>query len=685
MSAEASDLPTLAPGQAPPAAPALTPRRFGDYELLQEVARGGVGVVYKARQVSLNRVVALKMILRGEFASEADVQRFRREAEAVANLDHPHIVPIYEVGEHAGQHFFSMRLVEGSTLAAELPRLRQDVRAAVALLAKVARAVHYAHRRGILHRDLKPANILLDAGRQPHVTDFGLAKRVAGEPGVTQSGAIVGTPGYLAPEQAASHKALTVAADVYGLGAVLYEVLTGRPPFQAATQLETVLLVLEQGPARRRSLDARVNRDLETVCLKCLEKDPARRYRSAEELADDLERWLRGEPIQARPVGRWERAVKWARRRPAVAALVAVSVAAAATLLVVGLVYDARLRDATHDAEQQRAAAGEARRDVEAEREAPRGLRRQTEALRRAAERQLGQALVAGGLRHLEGGDLRGALPLFAEALRVDRRDPLRNRWNRTRFATALRRLPRPLQVPRHDAGVTAVAVSPDGRRAAAGSLEYEKRRGSVQVWELADGKPVLSRPAEMDGGVEEVHFSPDGRRLLAVTYNWAEGDKPERRKKATAYLIDLAAAGPAAVRLGPDGAVATAAFNADGSRVVTVSSDWDKPGGARLWDGASGKLVRALPPERGWLTAAFTPEGRLLTITSQKAALWDAATGRPAPGPPPTFDLPAEFAAVAPDGKKVATAVLNGDDGGHFELRVGELHGAPKWPPPPA
>jgi tetratricopeptide (TPR) repeat protein len=293
------------------------------YETLAELGRGGMGVVYKARQKGLDRIVALKMILAGQLASPQDVRRFQIEAAAAANLDHANIVPIYDVGQHDGWHYFSMKLIEHGTLGRELQHLRRDLRAAIKLLATVSRAVHYAHQHGVLHRDLKPTNILLDENGEPHIADFGLAKRANEGATLTQTGAILGTPSYMAPEQARGERNTTTAADVYSLGAILYELLTGQPPFRAETPLDTVLQVLEREPTLPRHLNPTADRELETVCLKCLDKAPARRYESAAALADDLERWLRGEAIAARGMSSAKRVWRWCRRHKVLVGLTA--------------------------------------------------------------------------------------------------------------------------------------------------------------------------------------------------------------------------------------------------------------------------------------------------------------------------------------------------------------------------
>jgi tetratricopeptide (TPR) repeat protein/predicted Ser/Thr protein kinase len=302
---------------------------FGDYEVVKVLGRGGMGVVYEARQISLGRPVALKTIRSDEFATADELRRFQNEAETVATLDHPHIVPIYEVGTHGDRRYFSMKLVPGLSLDRVLGDFRDAPQAAARLVATVAEAVHHAHQRGVLHRDLKPANILLDQRGEPHVTDFGLARRVEADSELTQSGAILGTPGYMAPEQASGLRgAVTTASDVYGLGAVLYATLTGRAPFAGSSVLETIQQVREKPPEPPSRLNPRVPRDLEVICLKCLEKDPRRRYGSATALADDLRRWLGGEPIAARPVGPAARAWMWCRRQPALAGLAAAFVLA---------------------------------------------------------------------------------------------------------------------------------------------------------------------------------------------------------------------------------------------------------------------------------------------------------------------------------------------------------------------
>jgi serine/threonine-protein kinase len=364
-------------------------RYFGDYELIRELGRGGMGVVYKAHQLNLNRPVALKMIRAAELASDDELRRFQNEAEAVATLDHSHIVPILEVGNHDGQRYFTMKLVAGSGLDRQLADFVANPTAAARLMKKAAEAVHHAHQRGILHRDLKPANILLDERGEPFVTDFGLAKRVEGDSELTLSGAILGTPSYMAPEQASGRRgAVTTASDVYGLGAVLYALLTGRAPFGGASAAEILEQVRESSPTPPSKVNPRTPRDLEVICLKCLEKEPGKRYATAGELAEDLRRFEAGETIRARPVGAHERLWRWCRREPAVATMALALLAA----LLAGLVGVAtqwrRAASNLADARRQQGRAEEnERKHLEANRALQLANERERTASRRAQAR----------------------------------------------------------------------------------------------------------------------------------------------------------------------------------------------------------------------------------------------------------------------------------------------------------
>jgi WD40 repeat protein/tRNA A-37 threonylcarbamoyl transferase component Bud32 len=553
----------------------------GDYELLEQIGQGGMGVIYKARQLSLQRLVALKMIRPDRLASPVDLLRFRTEAEAVASLDHPHIVPIYEVGEYAGQHYFSMKLIEGGSLAQHLPRLLGDLPAGVGLLAAVARAVHYAHQRGLLHRDLKPGNILLDAQGRPHVTDFGLVKRLeprAAEASLTQQGMIVGTPNYMAPEQAVSQAGVSTAADVYSLGAILYELLTGRPPFRAATPLDTLRHVLEQEPPRPRSLNRLVDRDLETVCLKCLHKDPPRRYASAEALADDLERWRKGEPIQARPVSRRERVLKWVRRRPALASLVA--------LLVVVF-----LAGVTGVSWQWQRAEGEYRkaRDL-------------------AEARGRTTYAVSIALAYVEW---RAANAGRAEQILAECRPELCGwEWH------YLRRLFRVRQLASrygHAKGVLAVAFSPDGARVASAGED-----GIVKVWHPRDLREALTLRGHT-AAVRAVVFSPDGRRLASG------GDD------GTVRVWDAAHGKELARWSGHKAGVTGLAFDPRGRHLASTGGKPTK-GEMKLWNASTGKALAGMTWFHLQAAVAFSPDGKYLATAGAEdiVALWDAATFEP-------------------------------------------------------
>jgi WD40 repeat protein len=625
-----------------------------------------MGVVYQARHVGLNRLVALKMILAGGHAGPDDLARFRGEAEAVARLKHPNVVQIYDVGEAGGLPYFSLELVEGGGLDKKLAGTPLPPNEAAALIETLARAMAAAHTAGLVHRDLKPANILLRTevkglrteakklSRQssvlsteevlsPVISDFGLAKKLDAA-GLTASGAVVGTPSYMAPEQAGGRsKEIGPACDIYALGAVLYECLTGRPPFRAATVLDTILQVVSEEPVPPRQLNARVPVDVETICLKCLQKEPGRRYASAAALADDLRRFLDGRPILARPVGRLERGAKWVRRNPAVAALLtAVVLAVAGGVTGIYLNYldaraqqgiaEANARAKDDEAQAKEKALAKVREEAEARKKALDDARDKN---RKMQEQLANNAilLAQAAWEHNDPGEA------IAQLERVPTDPPLR-RWEwhylRRRYEGGI------FTLRGHSAAVVCVAYSPDGARLATGSWDHTAR-----VWDARSGQ-LLREFKGHKGGVYAVRFSTEGASLATAS---ADG---------TARVWDVRTGKQLSeVNMDGVGAVTAMAYTPDGTRLATGTSE----GKAWVWDARTGKRFFELKTgDAAQVTGvAYSPDGTRLATSGVvgKAQVWDARTGKR------LLEVKTQdvggFTAVAysPDGTRLATGSL--------------------------
>jgi hypothetical protein len=564
-------------------------RRIGDYELLEETGRGGMGVVYRARQRSLERTVALKVLLGGYFAGEEGRRRFRAEAAAAARLNHPGIVSIHEAGEADGQPYYSMDFIEGPTLAALLRSGPLLFRQAAELTAKIADALHGAHSQGVLHRDLKPSNVLIDEAGAPHVTDFGLAKILNDvrpqDAGITLTHQIVGSPAWMAPEQAAAKPSpLTPAVDVYAAGAVLYEMLAGRPPFHGETPQAVLEQVQSTDPVPPGRLNASVPADLETVCLKCLEKDPRRRYASAAALADDLRRFLSGGPVLASPPGVAGRMWRWARHHRAAAAVIFAVVAALTTVTVVMSVTSVRVSRAKALAEER---AEESRRHL---------IRSQ----------------VIAGTRFLDADDTQRALPFLLAAQAMEG-DSAPGTSSRVRIATAVQHSPQPVKMWRAGGLVSSVRFSSDGKR-----IVCANGTPSVRLWS-AD-------PAD-DSEVTLVHATP----VFFAVFN-ADGTRVLTADETSAHLWDPLSR----ERIGPpiphSGSIAfmdrsrPPLFSSDGSSFLTCAGSV-----LRRWSAVDGSAQGKELNAGAAVTAhCFLPgESRVLAATDRsEAVLFDAVSG---------------------------------------------------------
>ena len=665
------------------------------YEILGELGRGGMGVVYKARQSKLKRLVALKMILAGAHAGSAELERFRLEAEAIARMQHPNIVQIHEVGNHDGKPFFSLEYVDGGNLRDKLAGTPLPARKAARLVETLAQAMHAAHEHGIVHRDLKPANVLMTKDGVPKITDFGLAKQLGQDSGQTHTGQVMGTPSYMAPEQASGNvKSIGPVTDIYALGALLYELLTGRPPFKAATVHDTLDQVRNQEPVPPSQLQPKTPRDLETICLKCLHKERGRRYASAAALAEDLGRFLAGEPIAARPTSVWERAAKWAKRRPAVAAVYALSV----LVLVFGvggggvlsqwLEADAARGQAEKErglaveartqADQARAAAVVAQQEEAKARTIAEEAQKAVEVANQQTERVLYFRRVDLAHREWSANNVRRARQLLDES-------PADQRGWEWGYVQRLSR-PEILSLDDHKGKVDAVALSKNGKYLASAGWD-----GTVRVWDLPQAKQVhvfphgpiaravafspdsLHLAAAADGGIRvwdlasgaEVHVVKLPHFVACVAYS--HDGKKLAFGGQFAGIWDLALGRQVLSIKGHTDQVWSVAFSPDDNRLVT--SSWDKT--VRIWDVRTGTEpvtlqqfmhTKALPSitirnNRMWC-AAFSPDGTLVAAAGADRAtwIWKADTGTP------IAELRGHEAAINhlafhPDGLHLATA----------------------------
>jgi len=568
-------------------------RYVGDYELIEELARGGMGVVYRARQVSLQRTVAVKMILSGQLATKEDIRRFRIEAEAAAELEHPNIVSVYEVGQHEGQHYFSMGFVDGTSLAAELTEGPLPARRAAEIVKEVAEAVHYAHQQRVIHRDLKPSNILLDRSRSPRVTDFGLAKRLHRDETMTSTGQVLGTPSYMPPEQATgATDRVRETADVYSLGAVLYATLTGRPPFQADNPIETMRQVLEQEPVAPRQLNPAVPRDLENICLKCLEKSRRRRYQSARELGADLDRFLQDKPVAARPIGTTSRLWRWCKRRPAIATLLALLLVS----MLIGTIVSSQLAVL---AEQRAKNAEEARDEADARAAAEAKARQEEQRQRLKAERMTTHVSLNRGLDLCQRGETHEGILWLARALELvppqanDLEQTIRSNlgdWRQKCF---------PAQTITNVEG-SFLRFTPNGEYALT-TKESDEGDRSIQLWHTAAGKP-LDKAITIRGEIKTIAFN-NSADLAAFAVEPGN---------VVIWRVPLSEKLPVEFR--HDASVVRLVFASD-ERLITI----DEKQAVRIWDLNQGQQVGESWQHKDEITAIAGSDKASLVVSGDK------------------------------------------------------------------